>query len=93
VLCCAVLCEQTEITGGIAEGTAVGQTRRGPISSVDLLGLLRGGELTAGGGHLLWCAGMVDWRPLGAALDAMPQLEAAAQEGEEGAAAAAASRA
>ena len=64
----------------MAEGSSVGQTRRGPVSAADLLHLLRSAGLRASTGQLLWCAGMVEWRPFEAALDAMPQLKRIAEE-------------
>ena len=78
----AACCTQDEFTSGMAEGDSVGQTRRGPVSAAEWLELLRSGVFAAGAGQLLWCAGMVEWRPFEAALDAMPQLTAIARENE-----------
>lgn len=64
----------------MAEGSSVGQTRRGPVSAADLLRLLRSGGFRTGTGQLLWCAGMVEWRPFEAALEAMPQLKRIVEE-------------
>lgn len=75
LLVTSVCCEQDEFSSGMAEGSSVGQTRRGPVSAADLLRLLRSGGFVAGAGQLLWCAGMVEWRPFEAALERMPQLK------------------
>ena len=67
----------------MAEGSSVGQTRQGPVSGKALLSLMRSGGFVSDAGQLLWCAGMVEWRPLAAVLDALPQLKDIENMGEE----------
>ena len=67
-------CDQAEFATGMAEGSSVGKTRQGPVCAKALLSVLRGCGFVSDAGQLLWCAGMVEWRPFEAVLKAIPQL-------------------
>ena len=63
---------------GPGDGADLGHSRQGPVSAKEVLAMLAEKVLTIAGGHLIWCPGMVEWRPLEVALESLPQLQAIA---------------
>ena len=66
---------------GPGEGAGLGHSRQGPVSAGGVISMLREKVLTTAGGHLIWCAGMVEWRPLEVVLESLPQLQAICEAG------------